>query len=184
MGVICLRVFPMRFKQKILGFLLCNACLITANAASAIVAKESTVQAAFIYNFALFTEWPALSSSRFNICVMAGDSVYEALQSFKSKQVHGLQVEIIQVTADAALSDCQILFIGNEEHSLIKNLPKKIGLNPVLVVAEENSFDQHNVTITLVPQDGRVAFNINRTSAQASALNISSKLLKLAKQVY
>jgi len=41
-----------------------------------------------------------------------------------------------------------------------------------------------NVTITLVRQYGRIAFKINHTSAKASSLAISSKLLKLALQVY
>jgi len=79
---------------------------------------------------------------------------------------------------------CQVLFVGRSEHASIGNLARQIGNAPVLVVSEENGYDPKNVIIALVAQQGRIAFRINRTSAQASSLTVSSKLLKLAQQVY
>ena len=63
-------------------------------------------------------------------------------------------------------------------------LASQIGNAPVLVVAEENGYDQKNVIIALVAQQGRITFKVNRTAAQENSLTVSSKLLKLAKQVY
>jgi hypothetical protein len=174
----------MRFKQHLAGLLLGSCLLQTLWAADGVVANVNSVQAAFLYNFALFTEWPVLSVNQFNICVMASDPVLEALQPFKAKQVRGSPVTVTQIASASQVSSCQILFVGQAEHASIKSLSRQIGRTPVLVVAEENSFDPQNVTITLVPQEGRIAFKINHTSALASSLTISSKLLKLAQQVY
>lgn len=174
----------MRFKQYLLSVLF-SACLTQPlMAADAIVASENTVQAAFIYNFALFTEWPEPLAGHFTICVLASAPVFEALQPFRAKQVRGNPVLVTQITSAAQINACQILFIGHSEHAAIKNLSRQLAKSPILLVAEENSFDPQNVTITLVPQQGRIGFKINHTSAQASALIISSRLLKLAQQVF
>jgi hypothetical protein len=66
----------------------------------------------------------------------------------------------------------------------IDNLAKQIGNAPVLMVSKEDGYDPKNVMIGLVIQQGRVRFKINRTAAQANSLTFSSKLLKLAIQVY
>lgn len=174
----------MRFRQTIFWLLLWSGLSQPAMAANEVVANENAVQAAFLYNFALFTEWPAFPNNRFNICVMASKPVFEALQPFKSKQVRGSLVVVSQIQTVSEAVLCQVLFIGQSQHALIKNLASQIGKAPVLVVAEENSFDPQNVIITLVPQQGRIGFKINHTSAQANSLAISSKLLKLAQQVF
>jgi len=91
---------------------------------------------------------------------------------------------VTHITSATQALSCQILFVGQSDHASISNLSRQIGKAPVLVVAEESSFDQRDVTIVLVPQQGRIGFKINNTSAQASSMIISSKLLKLAQQVY
>jgi hypothetical protein len=174
----------MRFKQTICCLLLCCGLNQPVNAANEIAANENAVQAAFLYNFALFTEWPSLTAKQFNICVMASEPVFEALQPFKAKQVRGLPVMVSKIDTARQSGSCQVLFIGQAQHASIKNLSSQIGNTPILLVAEENSFDPQNVTITLVPQQGRIGFKINNTLAQAGSLSISSKLLKLAQQVY
>jgi len=174
----------MCFKRQLLC-LLFGSCLIQPVwSADGIVASENALQAAFLYNFALFTEWPQPPGNHFNICVLASAPIFEALQPFKAKQVRGLPVDVTTIASVTQAHACQILFVGKSEHASIKNLARQLGQDPVLVVAEANSFDPQNVTITLVPQQGRIGFKINHTSAQASSLIISSRLLKLAQQVY
>lgn len=174
----------MFFKQHLVPLILGSCLMQPLWAADGIVAKENMVQAAFLYNFALFTEWPEPASAHFNICVMASTPVFEALQPFKAKQVRGIPVTVTQIETANQANSCRIVFVGYAEHASIKSLSRQIGQAPVLVVAEENSFDPRNVTITLVPHQGRIGFKINQTAAHASSLTISSKLLKLAQQVF
>jgi hypothetical protein len=174
----------MRFKPHCLALLL-GVCTIQAgSAAEGVVANEASLQAAFLYNFALFTEWPGLSATHFNICVAGSAAVLEALQPYQTKKIRDLPVVISNLPSFSQIRNCQIVFIGKSDHANIKNLPASIGQNPVMVVAEENSFEPAMVTILLVQQQGRIAFKINQTSALANSLAISSKLLKLALQVY
>ena len=171
----------MRFN---VALLLACCALRPAFADDTIVADKSAVEAAFLYNFALFTEWPDLPANEFRICVLGSDPVLAALESVRKKQIKELPVSVTKISSVTQAQSCQVLFVGRSEHASIGNLARQIGNAPVLVVSEENGYDPKNVIIALVAQQGRITFKINRTSAQASSLTVSSKLLKLAQQVY
>jgi hypothetical protein len=149
-----------------------------------IVADESAVEAAFLYNFALFTEWPDLPANEFRICVLGSGPVFAALESVKKKQIKEHPISVMNISSATQVESCQVLFVGRYEHASIGKLARQIGNTPVLVVAEEDGYDPKNVIILLVAQQGRIGFKINRTAAQANSLTVSSKLLKLAQQVY
>ena len=174
----------MRFNLRVAVMLIACCALRPALAAGAIVAKESEVEAAFLYNFALFTEWPTLPANEFRICVLGSDPVVTALEPIKKKQIKELPVNITGISSLSQAQSCQVLFVGRSEHASIGKLAKQIGNAPILVVSQENGYDPKNVIIALVAQHGRITFKINRTAAQANSLTVSSKLLKLAQQVY
>ena len=153
-------------------------------AADDVVADESALEAAFLYNFALFTEWPEYPANEFTICVMGSEPVLAALEPVKKKQLKDRPVSIANISSDTQARSCQVLFVGRSAHSSLGNLVREIGKSPVLVVSEENSYDPKDVIISLVAQQGRIGFKINHTAAQANSLTVSSKLLKLALLVY
>ena len=174
----------MRFNARLAVLLLAYCALRPVLAAEALIADESTVEAAFLYNFALFTEWPDLPANEFRICVLGSEPMLAALDSIKRKQIKEHPVKVMNISAAAQMQTCQILFVGQSEHESIGKLARQIGNAPVLVVSEEDGYDPKNVIISLVTQQGRIGFKINRTAAQANSLTVSSKLLKLAQQVY
>lgn len=174
----------MRFNVCLVVVLLACCALRPAIAVDAIVADESAVEAAFIYNFALFTEWPNLPANEFRICVLGSDPLLAALEPVKKKQIKDHPVSVTNISSATQVQSCQVLFVGRSEHASIGNLARQIGNAPVLVVAEEDGYDPKNVIIELIAQQGRIGFRINRTAAQANSLIFSSNLLKLALQVY
>jgi hypothetical protein len=174
----------MRFKALLAALMLDCCALRPAFADDAIVADKNTVEAAFLYNFALFTDWPDLPAAEFRICVMGSETMLAALEPVKKKQLKEHPVSVTKVSSTIQAQSCQVLFVGESEHTSIASLARQIGKAPVLVVAEEDGYDPHNVIIVLAKQQGRVTFKINRTAALANSLSLSSKLLKLAQQVY
>jgi hypothetical protein len=174
----------MRSNAVLVALLFACCALQPALAVDAIVADESTVEAAFLYNFALLTEWPDLPPSEFKICVQGSDPVLAALESVKKKQIKEHPISVINISSAAQAESCQVLFVGRSGHASLGKLARQIGNTPVLVVAEEDGYDPKNVIILLVPQQGRIGFKINRTAAQANSLTVSSKLLKLAQEIY
>ena len=149
-----------------------------------IMADKTAVQAAFLYNFALFTDWPSLPDNAFNFCVIADERMLEALASVKNKQVKDRPIFIKRIETIKQTSNCQILFVGASEHKSMRNLAEHTGAAPVLVVSEDNSDDLRDTIIVLSEQQNRISFKINRTEASKRSLTFSSKLLRLATQVY
>lgn len=165
---------------------LCLACLALrpALAGDDIVADENAIEAAFIYNFALFTEWQELSTEEFRICVLGGDQILEALEPLTNKQIKHHPIRVTKIVSQNQAQSCHVLFVGQTEHESIHSLASQLGNAPVLVVSEENGYDPKDVIISLVKLQGRIGFKINVTAAEAHSMTVSSKLLKLALQVY
>ena len=174
----------MLFNFQLTVLLLTCSTMQPAIAADGIIAEESAVEVAFLYNFALFTEWPDIPANEFRICVLGSGPLLAALEPVKKKQLKERPINVTNITSAAQIQSCQVLFVGRSEHASINNLARQIGNAPVMIVAEEDGYDPNNVIISLVPQQGRIAFKINRTAAQAKSLTISSKLLKHALQIY
>jgi len=155
-----------------------------AIADEAAVADEFTAEAEALYKFALLTEWPELPADEFRICVFGSNSMLAALAPIKRQQLKGHPVTINNISDTTQAPSCQLLFVGQSEHASIGTLSRQIGHSPVMVVSEGDDFDPENVIILLVNQDGRIAFKINRSAALANSLAVSSKLLRLALQIY
>lgn len=173
----------MRFNVRLIVLLL--ACTLRpVFAADKVVADRSALEAAFLYNFALFIEWPVLPANEFRICVLGSDPVLAALESVRKKKIKEHPITVTDISSAAQAHSCQVLFVGSSEHESIGDLARQIGNAPVLVISEEDGYDPKDVIIGLVMQQGRIAFKINRTAAQANSLTVSSKLLKLALEVY
>jgi len=169
--------------RQLLLFL--TACtMIPVQAGDRIVADRTAIQAAFLYNFALYTEWPSLPDNAFNFCVIADDHMLEALASIKTKQIKDRPIFIQKIESPKQASNCQILFVGKSEHRALKDIAGQIGTDPVLVVTEEDSDNLREALIVLAEQQNRISFKINRTEATKRSMTFSSKLLKLAVQVY
>ncbi len=173
----------MRFSACFVLLLGCFASQL-ANAKDDIVANKNAIEAAFLYNFALFTDWPANIGNEFKICVMGSNDILTALEQIKSKQLKERPISLLNISSASQANTCQMLFIGRSEHPYMDTIAKQVGNEPVLTVSEENGYDPNNVIISLVMQNNRIAFNINNSSAREKSLVISSKLLKLALQVY
>lgn len=170
--------------------LLVSLCALTPLAhADDLVAVDVALQAALVVNFAAYTEWPAIpdetvKNDKLVFCVMGSSEIAEAIMNRQKKSVQGKIIEVKTITSSAQITVCHVLFVGKAEHKKIHELALVKRTQPVLIVAEENDFDIRDVIISLRLNEGRYTFKINQTGAQARSLILSSKLLKLAVQVY
>src|SRR5580698_11574234 len=73
---------------------------------------EYRLKAAFLYNFALFTEWPAGTGSALNLCVYGRDQFGEEINALQGKPVGERRVVVHRVTSVQGLSVCQVVFIA------------------------------------------------------------------------
>src|ERR1700691_3755800 len=91
----------------------CLALALTAFATAAVSddLPEYRLKAAFLYNFALFTEWPADIGSTLNLCVYGRDPFGEEINALQGKPAGNRRIVVHRVTRVEGLSVCQVVFI-------------------------------------------------------------------------
>ncbi len=146
--------------------------------------EEYQLKAAFLFNFTKFISWShADASSKLTVCVMNAKEVAGALEVVtRGKSVDARQVVVQQISFPAALETCQILFIGNNGKKTEEILVEAKKLS-IVTVGEDEKFLRRGGMINFVLEEGKLRFEINTDAASRAGINISSKLLSLAKIV-
>ncbi len=155
-------------------------------AALAGVAEEYKVKAAFFYHFARFIEWPSerflSDEDPFRICIVGENPFQGALRkTLSGKTVHGRPFRLLQSPDDAVLTQCHVVFIGEGSADRSKRITDAVHGQGVLTIGESADFIRQGGIVRLFLADNKVRFGINPQAAQRANLEISSKLLRLAK---
>jgi hypothetical protein len=148
-------------------------------------AQDIVVKAAYLYNFAKFTEWPALpASAPMVVCVVGDDALTTAvITTVRGQIVSGHALEARRAREGVAWRDCHLLFVAAADTRQSSAALDAIKTLPVLTVSDGKGFSQANGIIELYVEDGRIRIAINVDAAERSRLRISSRLLGLAKIV-
>jgi hypothetical protein len=79
------------------------------------------------------------------------------------------------------LKDCKILFVSASEKAHVDEILQSVKGQPILTVGETPGFAERGGVIRFTVEDNRVRFEVNVDAAHQAELNISSRLLTLAK---
>jgi len=144
---------------------------------------ESAVKATYLYKFAPFIDWPAVSTpgTPLALCVIGADPFGAVLDRVVTGQtVAGRPIVVRRLAKAAADSPCQIAFIGGSRAQSVKEALAALHTAPVLTVTDGATTPG---MVDFVPSGGRVRFQVDDQAAADSGLRISSKLLSLATSV-
>jgi hypothetical protein len=149
---------------------------------------EHQLKAAFLYKFAAYIEWPAVAFAQAEDPLMIGVVGSEEMAAELTKLNNGIRVNNRAVhvkslsTADN-INDLHILFIS---HRAVDNLPallNQVRDKPVLAVTESPGALDAGSIINFIPVDSYIRFEISVTSAEASGIKISARLLDVAQRI-
>ncbi len=160
-----------------------SALLSLAHGAMADELPEYRLKAAFLYNFALFTEWPTEVGPTLNLCIHGTDPFGKEIDALQDKSVGARSLAVQRRRVNESLKGCQIVFIAA---SAIDGLPHVLdGLRdlPVLTVADSPGAARQGVALNMALAQNKISFQANLQAARAAKLNLSSKLLRLATEV-
>lgn len=146
-------------------------------------APDVAVKAAFLYNFAKFTEWPALASgATLAVCIVGDDRIAAAfVDTVRGQTINGHALEVSRPQDSATWRSCHLLFVAEAETRRAAAGLDGIRALPVLTVSDGKGFAQTAGIIELYIEAGRMRFAINVDAAERSGLRISSRLLGLAR---
>ncbi len=151
---------------------------------SAPASREYVIKAAFLYNFAKFTQWPAEiytdPTAPVRICVLGDGHLGRALSTLDGKQIKGRRVTTAHLTKAEDAVTCQVLYIEPSEKERLPGILKGLNGRPVLTVTDIPDPDSKSGIINLRIVAEKIRFQIDRNVAEAAGLDLSSKLLALA----
>lgn len=168
---------------------LCSLALALCACAPAVRAAddlpEYRLKAAFLYNFALFTEWPAEVGNTLRLCVVGPDPFGAELDGLQGKAVGERRIAVQHKAGIDGLKGCQIVFIAPAA-AATGQLPRVLEAlegQTVLTVADSPGAARQGVALNMAVVQNKVSFEANLRAARAAQLNLSSKLLRLATEV-
>ncbi len=163
----------------------CCAWLALAGLARADAVPEQELKAAFVFNFTVFTEWPSdalAAGASIGLCANASSPMIGALNNLNDKMVNGHRLAVRPYTTLASLRGCHVLVLDNRDRERWAQLRRELPGTHVLTVADERAGGEGAI-IALSVENQRVGFDIDMGAARGAQLNLSSKLLRLARSV-
>ncbi len=149
---------------------------------------DAEVKAEFLERFTRFVEWPADrwpdDTAPFVIC-LAGRSPLNAVVVSRAREwrIKGRRVEVREESEPQRMVDCDLLVVAASESSRLEWLLERTARRPILTVGDGDGFGRRGVIVNFFLDAEVVRFEVNQRAVEASGLELSSRLLKLARLV-
>jgi hypothetical protein len=143
------------------------------------------LKAAFLFNFVKFTTWPPdvlPEGAPLQMCVVNAQAVGSALSAaVQGRVVVGHAIRVAEPADTVALRGCHVLFVSGPRAAALKAVAV-VRDAPVLTVSDLPAFTDEGGIAQFHLQQGQLRFAFALEAARAARLQISSKLLALARQ--
>lgn len=174
-------------------------------------ARQASQKVKYLLSFTDYVEWPerAFASSEAPLVIGIigedpfGDTLdqqakefrgrrrievrrFKGMQEFRESDLPGPRENALaakQRRKDAELRACHVLYVSRSEDAFLSTILRKVRGASVLTVGDRPSFARRGGVIGFftTESDVQLRFEINLAAAEAAKLNISSRLLALAK---
>jgi hypothetical protein len=147
---------------------------------------EAQLEAAIVYNILLFAEWPpeALAQSApVRLCVAAGTGLASAMKMLQGRDLRGSPIETIDLAAATTAKPCHAAFVdaaAREKHAVLLKAMRGGG---TLVISDDEQAPHDAAGIVLMRAGTKFVFEVNLQPVKQARVQLSSKLLRLAKTV-
>jgi YfiR/HmsC-like len=180
-------VHPFRFRHRGRAALLWAAGALLCAPPGARAADETDLKAAIVYNLLMFVEWPADAmppmGSALVLCVQADSRYAPALRVLAEQRVRGMQVQVREAAPHDVATACNVLVLEDANPAQLAALRRGGKSASVLVIADGTDVSREGVVVSLQRSEKKVLFDLNLKSARDARLQLSSKLMRLARNL-
>ena len=173
-----------RWRKTITLILL--SLLLAFFSSSPAIAAPDRLKAAYLYNFAKLTYWPLHKLSdkddTLTICTSASDSFTQELTEISRKPVSGHKVQVVALGLGSIPDFCHIVFV-DKQHSEAWFKRHQAAYEGQLLVGEIPGFIGKGGVINFFLEGDKLRFEVSIDNAAKRGVQISSRLLRLAKIV-
>lgn len=174
--------------MKNIRFLFFAVILCLSQAIHAVQATEATTEeliVVYIYQLSRFVEWPdeKLHTDVFTVCTFPKNLFGEFLFDLEKRQIHDKYVQVKEIHTLDELAACHVVFLDNLSVANLAKVTELAQQMQILTISRQDEFIEQDGMVQLFEQEGRIRFSVNYRQSKNAALQISSKLLKLATKV-
>jgi hypothetical protein len=146
--------------------------------------QNSALKAAYIYNIAMFTSWPpappgAAADRPFAVCARPSLPLWDSLRQLEGKLVNGRNWTMYDAGAGTLPRSCDITVFTAE-----LGQARPADGSGTLFVADGLSPGKYAGAVALVDEDRHVRFDVDTREAARLGLKFSSRLLRMARNVW
>ncbi|PCJ45743.1 MAG: hypothetical protein COA99_04165 [Moraxellaceae bacterium] len=170
---------------KRMCLLLATVMLLHSGSAAGQVDAPNGLKAAYLLSFSKLISWPLnilpVKNANLVFCVAASESFTNELRNYSGKSVQGRRVQVVALGESSDSLGCHIIYV-DPLHSVAWFDDSRANFGQLLV-GEEEGFIGKGGAINFYSDGEKLRFEISVLAAKKSGLDISSRLLKLAKIV-
>jgi len=149
---------------------------------------EHQARAAYIYNFIKFITWPehVFKTADQPICItFFGHSEVEKefKELIQDRTINDRHIEVKVIYTNQELDSCHIVYLNDIERRYQISTINALKNDPVLTISNAEYFTRIGGMIHFIIADDRLCFEINRSALEAVNLEVSAKLLRVARVV-
>lgn len=149
--------------------------------------REFEIKALFLFNFVQFVDWPTNAFKDADSPLVIGVLGDNPFGNYLATTINGENIDqhplIVKYFDDVdKVQDCQLVFI-NLNQGRQKAALGALDHKPVLTVGDRDDFISDGGMIRFYVDHNRIRFEVNVQATRESKLQLSSKLLRLARLV-
>lgn len=142
------------------------------------------LKAAFLLNFAKFTQWPDPAAESISVCfATVAEPVGAALAKLGETRIREGSLVVRRGVRLRDMTGCRIVFLGAADEHLRRELLDRLRQQPTLTLSDLAGFAEEGGMIELFLDEGRLRFIINLSAIKQADLEVSARLLGLARGV-
>lgn len=154
---------------------------------SAQTLEEQSVLAALALNIVRFTTWPATAQANMKegmvFCVVGDNVVQESFASIDHKVVGDYTLKVVNLSRLNNFEQCHVLYISQLKQNILMQVLLSVKKMPLLTIGEGEDFAVQGGVVGMENVNNKITLHVNLTVAREAELNISARLLKLAKVI-
>lgn len=139
--------------------------------------SEPELKAQVVFRVLLFVQWPArVGAGGFQFCTLDDTPLSRAMRSFDGRPLNERMFSWHQTTADK-LAGCDAVYAG-------PSFPQRSAdTRGVLWIGDELGLLERGAMLNLQVENGKVVFDVGLAAMRQSGLDMSAKVLRLARFV-
>jgi hypothetical protein len=140
------------------------------------------IHAAMLFNFIKYVQWPDEGTAgEFVVGVMGDENVFSTLQKWYDGKPKGSKKYVIKkLGSPEEAGSCQVVYIGKSKNRDFDEVRTSTTGKSVLTVTDGNGLGHKGSCINFKVIDGKLKFELNQATVNASNLKVSSQLSSMA----